>query len=330
MNRKSLRHVSHVADDVRVDGGVLPDQPLILRAGPARARVATRGGEWRQWSIGGVDLLWPGDAAVWPAVAPVLFPVVGWTRGGRVRVGAIEYALGLHGFAAGMEFAVVERGEGRVRLVLKDGPQTRAVYPFPLRLEIEYRLSPAAMDVVLSVENTGSGAMPYAVGLHPGFRWPLAGSTAAHRIVFEEPERPEVPVITHGGLFSTRKRPVPLEATVLPLTPELFANEALCFLHMASRKLLYDSGAGQGLLISMENFPHLALWARPPAPFLAIEAWTGHGDPEDFDGDLFEKPSTIALAPGAWGRHAVRYDFFADTSQLGPDLQPRSHLPKGR
>jgi galactose mutarotase-like enzyme len=308
----------------------LPDEPLILSAGHARATVATRGGEWRQWSIGGVDLLWPGDAAVWPAIAPVLFPVVGWTRGGQVRVGATQYALGLHGFAAGMEFAVLERGEGHVRLVLKDGPQTHAVYPFPFRLEIEYRLSPVAMDVVLSVENTGTGAMPYAVGLHPGFRWPLAASMAAHRIVFEQPERPEVPVIAAGGLFSTRKRPVPLEGTVLPLTPNLFANEALCFLHTASRKLLYDSGAGQGLLISMMNFPHLALWARPPAPFLAIEAWTGHGDPARFDGDLFQKPSMTALAPGARGCHAVRYGFVRDVSQLGPDLQPLPHLPKGR
>jgi galactose mutarotase-like enzyme len=313
-----------------VAGGAVPHQPLILRAGHARASIATRGGEWREWSIGGVDLLWAGDAAVWPAIAPILFPVVGWTRGGRVRVGATEYALGLHGFAAGMEFAVAELSEGHARLNLAGSDQTREVYPFAFRLEIEYRLSPAAMEVGVSVENTARGAMPYAVGLHPGFRWPLAGSTAAHRIVFEEPERPEVPVITQSGLFSTRKRPVSLEGTVLPLMPDLFADEALCFLNTASRKLLYDSGAGQGLLISMQNFPHLALWARPPAPFLAIEAWTGHGDREDFEGDLFEKPSMIALAPGARGRHAVRYDFIADTSQLGPDLQPRSHLPKGR
>lgn len=302
---------------------------VILSAGSARASLALRGGEWRQWSIAGVDLLWPGDPAVWPGVAPILFPVVGWTRAGQVRIGSAHYPLRLHGFAAEAEFAVAEVGEDRARLVLQDGPQTRAVYPFGFRLEIEYRLSPNAMEAALAVTNTGDAAMPYAVGLHPGFRWPLAGSTAPHTIVFEAPERPHVPVIAPGGLFSAKQRPVPLEHATLRLTPGLFAHEALCFLNLASRKLLYDNGAGQGLLVTMQDFPHVALWARPPAPFVAIEAWTGHGDPENFDGDLFEKPSMIVLAPGARRRHAVRYEFVAETWRLGPDLQPLPHLSKG-
>jgi galactose mutarotase-like enzyme len=309
---------------------LVPDAQLILRAGPARAAIALHGGEWRQWSIGGADLLWPGDPAVWPAIAPLLFPLVGWTRDGRVRIGSAQYPLGLHGFAARAEFAVADHGDAHARLVLEDTPQTRAVYPFAFRFEIEYRLSPAAIEVALSVANAGDGAMPYAVGLHPGFSWPMHGSSAPHRIVFEVPERRDVPVITPDGLFSSKRRPVPLEEGVLRLTDDLFANEALCFLNTASRKLIYDSGAGPGLLLSLDNFPHVALWARPPAPFLAIEAWTGYGDPENFDGDLFAKPSMIVLAPGARGRHAVRFDFVSDASRLAPDLQALPHLAQGR
>ncbi|MEA2841175.1 MAG: hypothetical protein QOF41_2505 [Methylobacteriaceae bacterium] len=310
-------------------GGMVPGEPLILRAGSARAAIALRGAEWREWSIGGTDLLWPGDPAVWAAIAPVLFPVVGWTRQSRVRVGSTHYALGLHGFAAAIGFALAEHGDDYATLVLEDGPQTRSAYPFPFRLEIEYRLREHAMDIALSVRNTGDEPMPYAIGLHPGFRWPFAGSDAGHRIIFEAPERAEVPVIGPGGLFSAQKRTVPLEGTLLRLTADLFAQEALCFLDVASRKLLYDSGGGPGLLISLENFSHVALWARPPAPFLAIEAWTGHGDPENFDGDLFDKPSMIVLPAGAQGRHAVRYEFVPDVSRLGLDLQAVAHLPKG-
>ncbi len=308
----------------------MPDKQVILRSGPARAAIALRGGELREWAIGGVDLLWPGDPAIWAGIAPILFPIVGWTRGGHVRVGGKYYPLGLHGFAADMGFAVAKCGRSHARLILKNEPHTRALYPFAFHLQMEYRLSAAAMEVVLLVENPGGGPMPYAIGLHPGFRWPLADSSAPHGITFEAPERPEVPVIAPGGLFSAKTRPVPLHERTLHLNPDLFANEALCFLNVRSRKLLYDNGAGQGLVLSMANFPHLALWARPPAPFLAIEAWTGHGDPEGFDGDLFDKPSMIVLAPGGRRRHAVCYDFVADTAQLGPDLQPLAHLPKGR
>jgi galactose mutarotase-like enzyme len=296
--------------------GVMAGENVILSSGPARASIALRGGEWRSWSVNDVDLLWPGDPQVWPGVAPVLFPVVGWTRNGEVRVGGSTYELGVHGFVGDVDFFLEERTEDRALLVLEDTAESRARYPFAFRLEIAYRLAPTAMHVEISVANTGSGVMSYAVGLHPGFRWPLAGSQAQHAIVFESPERPDVPVIAPGGLFSTRRRPVPLAGRVLRLTPDLFANEALCFLHIASRQLLYENGAGQGLRIALDNFPHVALWARPPAPFLAIEAWTGHGDPEDFEGDLCEKPSMILLEPGARAGHAVRYEFLPDLQDL--------------
>jgi galactose mutarotase-like enzyme len=294
----------------------MPPENVILSAGPARASIALRGGEWRSWSVGHVDLLWPGDPAVWPGVAPVLFPVVGWTRNGEVRVGGAIYELGVHGFAANVDFMLAETAPDRALLVLEDTVESRACYPFAFRLEIAYRLTPSAMHVTLSVANSGGGMMPYAIGLHPGFRWPLAGSHAQHAIVFESPERPDVPVIAPGGLFSTRRRPVPLAGRVMRLTPELFAQEALCFLDTASRRLLYENGAGQGLRIALDNFPHVALWARPPAPFLAIEAWTGHGDPEDFEGDLFEKPSMTLLEPGTRAGHAARYEFLPDLQDL--------------
>ncbi len=308
----------------------MSDRCVELRAGSARAAIALHGAEWRQWSIGGTDLLWPGDPAVWDAIAPILFPVVGWTRGGQVRVGGEAYPLGLHGFAAAMDFAILERAHDRVRLVLRDNANTRALYPFAFRFEVGYRLTPAAMEVTLSVENSGRGPMPYAVGLHPGFRWPLAGSGAPHRIVFEKSERPQVPVIAPGGLFSRRTRPVPLQDRVLPLTRDLFAQEALCFVDVASRKLVFDNGAGQGLSIYLENFAHIVLWSRPPAAFLAIEAWTGYGDPEGFDGDLFDKPSMIVLEPGARRAQAARYEFVPDTSEVAADLQNAAHLPKRR
>jgi galactose mutarotase-like enzyme len=296
---------------------------VILSSGQARASIALRGGEWRSWSVDDVDLLWPGDPQVWPGVAPVLFPVVGWTRNGEVRVGGSTYELGVHGFAGDADFFVAQYADDRALLVLEDSAESRARYPFAFRLEIAYRLTPTAMHVEILVANTGSGVMPYAVGLHPGFCWPLSESQAPHAIVFESPERPDVPVIAPGGLFSARRRPVPLAGKVLHLTPDLLAAEALCFLNISSRRLLYENGAGQGLRIALDNFPHVALWARPPAPFLAIEAWTGHGDPEDFAGDLFEKPSMILFEPGTRASHAARYEFLAD-------LQGQSLLPKGR
>ncbi len=127
----------------------------------------------------------------WPAVAPVLFPVVGWTRNGQVRVGGRMFELGVHGFAAGAEFELAQLGADHATLCLNDGPQTRAVYPFGFGLQIEYRLTATALAVTMSVQNTGAEPMPYAIGLHPGFRWPLAGSAFQHAIVFERRSAPK-------------------------------------------------------------------------------------------------------------------------------------------
>jgi galactose mutarotase-like enzyme len=59
--------------------------------------------------------------------------------------------------------------------------------------------------------------------------------------------------------------------------------------------------------MELDNFPHIALWSRPGAPFLCLEAWTGHGDPEYFDGDIFAKPSMRLLNPFESARSGARF-----------------------
>ena len=61
--------------------------------------------------------------------------------------------------------------------------------------------------------------MPYACGVHPGFRWPFAGGASSdYAIRFDAPESPEVPVIAPGGLIGRETRHLPLEQGLLPLT----------------------------------------------------------------------------------------------------------------
>lgn len=207
---------------------------------------------------------------------------------------------------------MVEQDAGFARLRLEADQATRALYPFDFRLDAVYALEEGALVWALEATNMGEEPMPYALGLHPGFRWPLAGSAQPHAFVFDQPERPEVPVIAPGGLFSAARRAIPLDGRRLELTPDLMALEALCFLDIASSSAVFDNGAGARLRVDLEDFPHLALWARPPAPFLCIEAWTGHGDPVGFAGELAEKPSMRLLAPGAVARHAARFSLERD------------------
>lgn len=269
------------------------------------ARILTFGAELVAWRARGVDLIWAKDANIWDQTAPILFPVVGWTRDGRILVDGAHYPLGLHGFAWRKRFDVAERRADYLRLALMDDAETRALYPFAFRLEVEFRLRAGALDNNLIVVNTGARPLPYACGLHPAFRWPLAGSAAQHAINFEKEERADVPIIGPGGLFASLTRKTPLQGARLPLAPAMFAEDALCFLNIASRGLVFDNGAGTRLAVALDSFPHVGFWTLPPAPFLCIEPWTGHGDPENFDGDLYEKPSMRILAPGESARHGA-------------------------
>ena len=281
---------------------------IALAAGAARATVRRRGAEWRMWAPRGRNLLWTPDPTIWPDVAPILFPVVGWTRGGAVRVGGRTYPLGLHGFARHLDFRLVEQDADRALLRLDDTADTRALFPFAFRFDVHVRLEPEAFRLAFEIVNTGETTLPYACGTHPGFAWPFAGGDpTTYQLRFDEIEASDVPVITADGLFAAARRRVPLERRTLPLTPDLFAREALCFLDARSRAVTFAAPDGPAIRVETNGFPHIALWSRPGAPFLAIESWTGHGDPAGFAGELFAKPSMRMLDPGGRARHEVCY-----------------------
>jgi galactose mutarotase-like enzyme len=290
---------------------------IEIAGAESSARIALRGAELKSWRVGEGELIWPGDGQYWAESAPILFPVVGWTRDGIVVDGQ-RYPLGLHGFARGEDFTLVEQAGNRARLRLRANAATRALYPFCFNLDVEYIINDNKLDVSLEVRNEDSASLAFACGLHPGFVWPLPGARGPHVVRFDAAERAEVPVIAPGGLFSSRTRSIPLRGRELDLTPELF-DEALCFLNAKSSALEFaatrggPNGApsggpngGPSLRMELENFPHIALWSRPGAPFLCLEAWTGHGDPEGFSGDVFAKPSMRKLAPGETSRSAAR------------------------
>ena len=283
---------------------------ITLGHGDARATIGLLGAEARRWRIAGRDLLWPGDTAYWPDISPILYPVVGWTRDGEERVDGVRYKLGLHGFARLEIFAVETLTHDFARLTVGDSSHTRAVYPFAFALAVEYRLSADALAIAIEVANPGERRAPYACGLHPGFRWPLGSAGREGAMVqFERNERPEVRDLAPGGLVRATTRPIPLSGRNLPLSDALFERDALLILDCESRSLAFIDASGASVTMEYESFQHCALWTRPPAPFLCLEAWTGYSDTEGFTGDLFEKPGMRVVEPGERARHEARFVF---------------------
>ncbi|GJE56265.1 MULTISPECIES: aldose 1-epimerase family protein [Methylobacterium] len=280
----------------------------IRAADGTSARIALQGAEPVSWQVAGREYLWNGDPEHWNRHAPWLFPVVGASAGGVVRVDGQTYPMGQHGFARDLPFSVVTQSEDAVTLRLEDGDATRTHYPFAFRLDIDVRVDTCRLLFVCKVENTGETPLPYGLGFHPAFPWPFADGErragGGYHVVFDATESPDVPEIAEGGLIAAETRAVPLIDTTLPLDPEMF-KEALVFLDAKSRSMRFVGPGDKAIAMAVEDFPHFAIWTKPTAPFLSLECWTGHADRAGFEGELAERDSQRILAPGAQALHGV-------------------------
>jgi len=280
-----------------------------LSAGSSEAAIALAGGQPIVWRVDGRDLLWSGDPEHWGWHAPVLFPVVGQVNGGVVRIRSQTYDMPRHGFARTSPFRCLEHSEDSTHFRL-DQETAETSFPLPFQLDVSVLLQPRSLSLEFTVSNPGSDILPYALGLHPAFPWPFdAGPQTDYDLRFEADEKAEVPVIAPNGLLRNEHRSIPLVEKRLSLAPELFRQDALVFLNARSRSWQFVAPSGSAIEMRLQNFPHLAAWTKPGAPFLSLEAWTGHADPEGFAGELVDKPSMILLPPGAQNQHRVELAF---------------------
>src|SRR3954452_23150650 len=287
-------------------------ETVALAADGASATIALCGAELLSWRVAGRELIWHGDPAHWPQRAPILFPVVGASAGGAVRVEGRSYPMPRHGFARDLPFGLVERRPDRARLRLGATNDTLRYYPFRFELEVEAVLAADRLSLRFTVTNADDRPMPYGLGFHPGFPWPFdGGSGEGYRLLFERPEAPGIPDITADGLLRPRLRRAPFEGRVLPLNPEMFEAGALVLNDVSSRSVRFEAPGGAAIVVEPDGFRHLSLWTKPGAPFLCIEPWTGEPDPDGFPGELCERASIRLLAPGATARHAVALRFEA-------------------
>lgn len=270
-----------------------------IASGRLTAEISESGAELvRLTDAAGRDYLWDGDPAFWAGRAPILFPIVGTLHGDRVRRHGQDHSLPRHGFARRRDFTVMEHGEDGLILRLDSDDATRTGWPFAFSLDMIFTVRGATLTMTGRVTNRGSGPMPTSFGFHPALRWPLPGAAdkAGHTIMFDHPEPAPVRRLDANGLLDPAPRPTPVDGDTLRLDDSLFAQDALIFDALASRRLTYAAPGTAQVAVDFQGMPHLGLWMKPGAGFLCIEPWQGHSDPAGFDGEIDAKPGMVALA----------------------------------
>lgn len=252
----------------------------------------------------GTEYLWQPDPKYWAGQAPVLFPIVGALRDGKTEIEGNIYEMKRHGFARGMEFALVEQQENKAVYSLRANEETREKYPFDFELRIVYTVENGSLTNEYVVINHDNRPMPFVVGGHPAFLCPITEEESFEDYVveFDQAETADCPAVNmKTGLidFGNRRRVLDNEKTI-SLRHDLFYQDALIFDALKSRKVsLYSKRSGKGVEMEFPGFDYLGVWsAANDAPFVALEPWVGCATCEDEDNVMENKRNMQVLQPG--------------------------------
>jgi galactose mutarotase-like enzyme len=232
------------------------------------------------------EYIWEGNPDFWGKHSPILFPIVGTLKNNSYQYNETEYHLSRHGFARDMDFKLVEQKENSVTFSIQSSAETLKVYPFEFELQISYTLEENSLKIAYIVMNNGNSKMPFSIGAHPAFALP--GNFEEYAIQFEKEESLEY-YLLENDLISNKTKILEVQNDCIPLTYELFKNDALIFKTLKSKALTILKNNNPFLKVSFEDFPSLGIWTKMNAPFLCIEPWFGYSDTNENSGNLFEK-----------------------------------------
>lgn len=250
----------------------------------------------------GTEYLWQGDPAYWSGQAPLLFPIVGCLHGGRAILpdGSV-CEMARHGLVRRMEFALKEKSARSVTLTVTANESTRRQYPYDFTADVTYALHGNRIDVTFTAFNASDSPMPCQFGGHPAFRCPNEEGLRFedYYVEFEQPETASVPLLNSDGIIEVaNRRPVLKNSQTLPLDHALFAQDALVFDHIRSRRVrLKSDKTRRCVTLDFKGMDYLGIWsAANDAPFVALEPWGGISSCTD-EGDRFTGKRGVRIVP---------------------------------
>ena len=277
-----------------------------LTSATARVEIAAHGAELTSFVnlATGLDYVWPADPAQWARHAPLLFPIVGRLPEDTYLHNGQAYKLSQHGFARDQEFQLIHEEADSLTFQLMHSETSQQVYPFEFELRVSYTLRGSVLTVGWHVRNPAAAEQEllFSIGAHPAFNCPLgaeAGHFADYAFHFDHPVTLQRHLL-RGGLRTGETAPVLEQQATLPLSYELFADDALVFDHFDFTRLTLQRADKTGPFVRMQfaGFPYLGLWTKGPgANFVCIEPWQGVASPVGPPQELRDKEGIMTLAP---------------------------------
>jgi aldose 1-epimerase len=151
-------------------------QQYPIASGDQAATIVEVGGSIREYRVGDRPVLDRYDVSAMCDGAHGT-PLVPWPNrlaDGRYRFDGTDYQVAItepakhnaiHGFLRWAPWTAARHEADRVTMAATVFP--RSGYPFRLEVEVDYRLTPAGLEVTTTARNGADAALPYGCGQHP-------------------------------------------------------------------------------------------------------------------------------------------------------------------
>jgi galactose mutarotase-like enzyme len=230
-----------------------------------------RGALVTSWSVAGRELLYMDDSTLHDTTKnvrggiPVLFPSPGkLTSDTFAHKGRVGTDLKQHGFARLMPWNILHSSGDAIDLGLAADASTLTRFPWRFQAQLSVRVRGRSLQLLFSVHNADSEALPFALGYHPYF------------LVADQAEKPHVNIASGAtqAFDNVRKQIVPF--TGFDFTqPEL----DLHLLDHGSQQCALRWPDGSEVRLSAD--PELALWVvwtLAQRDFVCVEPWTARSN----------------------------------------------------
>ena len=268
-------------------------------------KTINKGAELVSVKVDGIEKMHDGQS-FWNRHSPVLFPIVGKLKDGKTSINGKEYEMSQHGFARDMEFENI----GENSYVLKSNDETLKKFPFNFELYISYEVTSKKVITKYKVINKSNELMIFGLGGHPAFSCEY--SSGKYRLEFEDIEENLEIYQLDDGLV--KKEPEKTKKFIrenrIFLDSHTFKNDAIIMKKLASNKVYLKTETKTILGFEFKDFPYLAIWSKPEAPFICIEPWFNTADKVDSNGIFEEKEDLIELKPNQEFNCEYSVEFF--------------------
>ena len=246
-----------------------------------------------------IEYIWQADDSVWARHAPNLFPIVGKLNGGEFHYQSKSYQLPQHGFARDNEFICVEQSADYLLFELIASDKTLGNYPFHFCFQVGYKLINNKLVTNYFVFNPDNCDLYFSVGAHPAFNCPLQKGELFedYELVFNERDSLTINML-NDGLITAQTKQIELKNQTLPISRQLFDNDALVLMNSQIDEIqLVSTKSKHGVSLMSKDWPFYGIWTKKNSnQFVCLEPWQGIADSDTSNGDITQKTGFIKLA----------------------------------